>query len=123
MIDCKNAEYLKLQKVSDETFAGEIHPLLATGEQILTSYQSVRDGVVFTTQRIILITVQGLSGKRADYTSLPYRRIQSFSTQRTVLEMDREIVLLVEGLGRIKLKFLASVDTQWLCRLLARYVL
>lgn len=123
MIDCKNAEYLRLQKVSDETFAGEIHPLLTPGEQILTSYQSVRDGVVFTTHRIILVTVQGLSGKRVDYTSLPYRRIQAFSTQRTVLEMDREIIVLAEGLGQIKFNFAAYADTEWLCRLLARYVL
>ena len=123
MIDLKKTEFLKLRQISDDVFAGAIHPLLVGDERIITSYQSVRDGVVFTDRRIFFVVMRGLSGRRKDITALPYRSIRAFSLLRTTLDVDREILLELAGGGSVKLNFLPYVDTAWLCRLLGQYVL
>ena len=61
MIDFQNANYLKLRPVADNTFSGMIAPMFIEGEEIIQSFQSVRDGVVFTNKRIFAVNVQGLS--------------------------------------------------------------
>lgn len=123
MLDLKNAEFLKLHKVSDEAFAGDLHSMLIPGEQIITSCQSVRSGIVLTTKRMFFVEITGMSGRRIDITSLPYRNIRIFSHLRTALNVDREIGLSLVGGGFIKLNFTSDVDTDWICRLLGRYIL
>lgn len=75
MIDFNNASFLKLRPAKNETFYSMISELLIDGEQVLQSFQNVRDGVIFTTKRIFAINIQGLTGKKRDITSLPYSKI------------------------------------------------
>ena len=53
MIDFQNAVFLKLRPVADNTFSPVIQPMFIPGEEILCSFQTVRDGVVFTNQILI----------------------------------------------------------------------
>ena len=73
MIDFTNKTVFKL-KESDK-YATRVKELMIPGEEILMSFKSMRDGVVFTTRRIIAVNVQGLTGKKIDYTSLPYSKM------------------------------------------------
>ena len=73
MIDFKNASFVKLSKTNNSTYASAISGILIDGEEIVSTYQSMRDGVVFTNKRIVAINVQGITGKKKDFTSLPYR--------------------------------------------------
>lgn len=52
MIDFNNASFLKLKPVGENAFASMITPMFVEGEVILQSFQSIRDGVVFTNKRI-----------------------------------------------------------------------
>ncbi|MBR0443686.1 MAG: PH domain-containing protein, partial [Clostridia bacterium] len=76
MIDFNsNGFFARLKKVSNKEFGSVIDDFLINGEEIIGTYQSVRDGVVFTNKRIIAINVQGLTGKKKDFTSIPYSKI------------------------------------------------
>ena len=66
MIDFKNAAFLKMSRVNNNTFEKHIGPMLINGEEILQTFQAVRDGVVFTDKRIFAINVQGLTGKKKE---------------------------------------------------------
>lgn len=57
MIDFKNATFLKLKLMNNSEFEKVITPMLINGESIISSYKTVRDGVVFTNKRIISINV------------------------------------------------------------------
>ena len=81
MIDFKNGSVFKLKKVEDTKFGDELRPILIDGEKILGCYQDVRDHVVFTDKRIIAVNVQGLTGKKKDFTFLPYSKITVFSIE------------------------------------------
>lgn len=124
MIDFKNAEYLKLKPVDDSVFSNLITPMLVGNEKIVATYQGMRDGIVFTNMRIISINVQGLTGKKKDFTSLPYSKIQVFSVESSgVLDLDSELELWFSGLGKIKFEFVSKTDVAGLCRLISGYVL
>ena len=47
MIDFKNADFLKLKRVSNDTYAAMITPMFVSGETIIGSFQTIRNGVVF----------------------------------------------------------------------------
>ena len=98
--------------------------MLVSDETILGAFQSVRDGVVFTNKRIFAINVQGLTGKKKDFTSLPYSKIQAFSVETAgVLDLDSELELWFSGLGIVKFEFTGNADVSDICRMISEHVL
>ena len=105
MIDFNNAELVKLTPV-DENVAREVKDIFTDGEIIVGCYKAIRDYVVFTDKRLITINVQGITGKKKDFTSLPYKRIQAFSIETAgLLDLDSELELWFSGMGKITLEF------------------
>lgn len=124
MIDFQNASFLKLKPVGDNDFAGMISPMFVDGEQIIQSFRGVRDGVVFTNKRIFAINIQGLTGKKKDFTSLPYSKIQAFSVETAgILDMDSELELWFSGMGKVKFEFVAKADVSKICKMISEMVL
>ena len=71
---------------------GPIRQFLVDGEEVLSLFETLRDQLVFTNKRIVATNVQGLTGKRVDYTSIPYSKIQTFSIETSgVLDRDCEL--------------------------------
>jgi hypothetical protein len=123
MIDFKNPEFLKL-KSANGTFDSELSPLLVNGETIVASYKSIRDGVAFTNKRIFIINIQGMTGKKKDITSLPYSKIQAFSTETAgVFDMDSELEMWFSGLGKVKLEFTGNTNIANICKMISDYTL
>jgi len=124
MIDFKNASFLKLKPVNDSAYSAAINPMLVPGEQIIGTYKAMRDGVVFTTKRIIAVNVQGITGKKADYTSLPYSKIQAFSVETAgVLDLDSELELWFSGVGLVKFEFSGQSNVAEICRMISERAL
>ncbi len=112
MIDFENAEYLKLRPVKEDAFDALIRPMFVDGEEVIQCFQTVRDGVVFTNKRIFAINIQGLTGKKKDFTILPYSRVQAFSVD-----------LWYSGLGRIRFEFVSNANVAMICRTISERVL
>ena len=124
MIDFSNASFVKLRPVNDNAFEKMIAPILIDGDEIVRSFQSIRDGVVFTDKRIIAINIQGITGKKKDFTSLPYNKVQAFSVETAgAFDMDSELDLWFSGMGRIRLEFIGATDVAHLCKLISEKVL
>ena len=124
MIDFKNATFFKLKPVSDNDFASMITPMFAPGEQIIQTFRGIRDGVVFTNKRIITINVQGITGKKKDFTSLPYSKIQAYSVESAgVFDLDSELDLWFSGMGRVRFEFVARANVSEICRIISERVL
>lgn len=76
----------------------ELKGLLAPGEQVEVAFQLVRDQLVLTSKRVILIDRQGMSGRKVEFLSIPYRSIVRFSAETAgTLDMDGELKLWVTG--------------------------
>ena len=123
MIDFQNGSFIKLSKANPE-IGKEILPLLVNGEDIIGCYKGMRDYVVFTTKRIVSVNVQGITGKKKDFTSLPYSKIQVFSIETAgVLDMDSELELYFSGLGKVKFEFSGASDIVKIGQTIGAFVL
>lgn len=124
MIDFKNAQYLKLKQVNNNEFAGLITPILTQNEVIVSTYKSIRDGIVFTNKRIIAINVQGITGSKKDFTSLPYNKISAYSVETAgTFDLDSELELWFSGLGKVKFEFKSNANVAEICRIISTYTL
>ncbi|MFO8071323.1 MAG: PH domain-containing protein [Polyangia bacterium] len=107
MIDFKNKAFFKMKR--NKEYATKVESLLLPGEKIVDSYKSMRDGVVFTDKRIIALNVQGVTGKKKDYTSIPYSKIAAYSVESAgTFDFDSELEVFLSGLGKIKFEFKAE---------------
>jgi hypothetical protein len=124
VIDFSNGSVFKLNAANPEDIAPAVSPLLVQGEQIVSCFKAVRDFVVFTNKRLIAVNVQGLTGKKRDFTSLPYSKIQAFSIETAgTFDLDAELDLWFSGLGKVRLEFRGSADIRQLGQMIATYVL
>lgn len=124
MIDFNNAAYMKLSEISIEKIHQGINSILVDGENVLSAYQGMRDSVVFTDRRVIAVNVQGLTGKKIDFTSLPYKNIVAYSVETAgVFDLDTELELWFSGLGKVKFEFKESVNIQEIGKVIGSFVL
>lgn len=124
MIDFQNATIAKLREVPAKRFEGHLSGILVSGERIIGCYQGVRDYVVFTNKRMITVNVQGFTGRKQDFTSLPYSKVQAFSVETAgVFDLDCELEVWFSGLGKVRLEFLGNTDISAICRMIGEMVL
>jgi hypothetical protein len=124
MIDFKNGSVFKLSPVDPRELAESVAPLIVHGEEVLACFKAVRDSVVFTNKRLIAINVQGMTGKKKDFTSLPYSKVQAFSIETAgTFDLDAELSLWFSGLGLVRLEFKGRADIRQLSQMIAAYVL
>lgn len=106
MIDFQNGTFVKLKMVNRSDGVNLVQPLLIDGEGIISTNRGIRDYVIFTNKRIISVNVQGMTGKKKDFTSLPYAKISAFSVETAGhFDLDSELELWFSGLGKVKFEF------------------
>ena len=124
MIDFQNGSFIKLGPSDPAQAATELAPMLVEGEQVYLAFKGMRDSVIFTNKRMIAINVQGMTGKKRDYSSLPYSKIQAWSIETAgTFDLDAELELWFSGLGRVHLDFKGQVDIRTIGKLIAQHVL
>ena len=124
MIDFSNARFIKLGEVDNSKGIELVGDLLIEAEQVMSSYKGARDMVVFTNKRVIAVNIQGLTGKKVDYSSLPYSKLQAWSVETAgTFDRDTELEMYFSGLGKVRLEFNTRFDVQAFNRFLGSYVL
>jgi hypothetical protein len=123
MIDFKSDAVIKL-KPTDAKQAEICRPFLIDGEDIIAVFQGMRDRVVFTNKRIIAVNVQGITGKKIDFSSMPYSKVQVFSIETSgVFDRDCEIELYFSAVGKVKIEIAGSFDIIRFNKIISQYVL
>lgn len=88
-----NASEADKERVSDT-----LEKVLIPGESIELSYNILRDLVVFTSYRLILMDKQGITGKKRDFMSVPYKSISRFSVETVGnFDIDSEVNIYLSG--------------------------
>lgn len=81
-----------------EQVAKELEPVLIEGESVNLAYKLVRDLIVFTDYRLIIVDKQGVTGKKADYKTFPYKSISRFSVETAGhFDLDAELKIWISG--------------------------
>ena len=72
--------------------------LLVEGERVTHAFRVVRDSFVFTDRRLIIIDIQGMTGSKVDYRTIPYRATVGFSVETAgTFDFDAELKIWVSG--------------------------
>lgn len=102
----------------------DVHDLLVEGEQAVAAYKTFRDSAIFTTKRLIVRDAQGLTGKKVEVYSLPYSRIDMWSSENAgkLLDFNAELEMWTRA-GHIKIKLDKKIDIRKLDKLIAWAVL
>ena len=75
--------------------------LLGEREHVIQAYKWIRDLMIFTEFRLIIIDIQGPTGKKVEYHSIPYRSIRHFSVESTGhFDFEAELKIWVSGMGQ-----------------------
>ena len=115
-----------LKPIDPNMVRNEVQGMLIQNEQILYAFQTVRDQLVFTNMRIIAIDVQGITGKRKSFATMPYSKIQYFEIQTPgFMEIfpDSELFLMFSSGFTAKFEFKGKVDIGAIARLISGYCL
>jgi len=103
----------------------DLDAMLIEGEKLVRAFKIIRDLFIFTDQRLILIDKQGLTGKKAEYHSIPYRSISHFSVETAgTFDMDSELKIYILGnLNPIQREFRRGTDLTGVQKTLAHFIL
>jgi hypothetical protein len=124
MIGFSNGYLFKLSPCGLDEIDPAVPPLLLPDERIVACAKAVRDFVVFTGRRLIVVIVKRSTGRRRDLTSMPYAKIQTFSIETAgTPDLDAELELWFSELGRVRPEFKGSIDIQGIGRMLASFCL
>lgn len=102
----------------------EYAKLFGNGEQVFAAYLLVRDAILFTDRRLILIDKQGMTGRKVSYHSIPYRSISHFAVETAgTFDLDAELVIWISSNHEpIQKRFNRQVDIYEVQGILSHYV-
>jgi hypothetical protein len=115
-----NASEVDIQAVERD-----FEQIICPGEQIERAYKLIRDMLVFTDKRLILVDKQGVTGKKSEYHSIPYRSITHFSVETAGhFDLDAELKIWLSGTHEpISKQFKKDKSINDVQKTLASYVL
>lgn len=115
-----------LRPIELASVRNEVKGLMVQGEAPVAAFQTIRDQLVFTNKRIISIDVQGVTGMRKSFSSMPFSKVQFFSIQtQGFLELvpDSELLIMFSNGYTARFEFRGSVDIGAIGRMISAYVL
>jgi len=119
-----DSNLMNLKEIDLSQIRSEVSALLVEGEQPVAAFQTVRDQVIFTTHRIFVVNVQGITGKKTSYFSYPYSKVQYFGIETAgVIDIDSELVLAFSNGAKLSFDFKTNVDIRRISAMISGFIL
>ncbi|MCM5663962.1 PH domain-containing protein [Galbibacter mesophilus] len=113
-------------EISVEKLKEKYGRLLIESEEVELGFKLLRDVFMFTNKRLILIDVQGITGSKVEYKSMPYKNISRFSLETAgTFDLDAELKIWIssENVPSVSKRFNKSIDVYAVQRYLATKVM
>ena len=92
-------------------------------ETVFGSYKGLRDRLVITDKRIIVIDVQGITGKKKEFMFIPYSKIVAFAVESAgTIDLNSELKVWLSGIGGVKFNFTPKTDIFGIGRFLGQFI-
>ena len=113
-----------LKEINIEKVRKEVMNFLLRDEDIIQAFETIRDQVVFTTKRIFVINVQGITGKKIAYISYPYSKIQYFGIETAgMLDIDSELIIAFNDGNKLSFDSKRGVDIIEISKTISEFIL
>ena len=98
--------------------------ILLSGETVLAAFKTIRDTVFLTNYRFVYVNVQGITGKKIDIQSIPYKSIVRFSLETAgTFDLDADLKIWVSSAAApIEVKIGPKSDMIGIQQILAQHV-
>ncbi len=84
---------------------------LMEGERVRMEFKGMRDALIFTDVRMIVIDPQGIRGRKVALASIPWRSVTAFSVENSgTLDLDTELKVCGSGFDVCEVRFAKSTD-------------
>ena len=84
--------------ISENEARKKLSGVVLDTEEIDLAFKLVRDLIIFTNKRLIVIDKQGVTGKKTTYHSLPYKSISRFLVETTGhFDLDAELKIFISS--------------------------
>ncbi len=95
--------------------------ILLDEERVEAGFKVIRDTFIFTDIRLIIVDIQGMTGRKKEYLSIPYSKITMFSVESAGhFDLEAELKIWVGSHSTpIEKKFNTKVDVYDVQRILA----
>lgn len=101
----------------------EVEDILIEGERAEVAYKTIRDTAVVTNKRFIIADRQGITGKKVEVYTIPFKSIIMYSSENGgMLDLNAELEIWTKA-GRFKLNLNKKVDIRKLDRIIGKYIL
>jgi hypothetical protein len=112
-------------EINTKDIQQDLDALLVEGETLVRGFRIIRDLFIFTDKRLILIDKQGITGRKAEYHSIPYKSISHFSVETAgTFDMDAEMKIYITGhMSPIEREFKRGADIKGVQKTLAEFIL
>jgi len=103
----------------------EFSKVLASNERIEHAYQLIRDYFVFTDKRLVVVNIQGVTGSKKEFHSIPYKSVTHFSIETGgTFDLDAELKIWISSTAEpFSQKFNKRLSIFEVQAVLASYVL
>lgn len=119
-----DSSFINLKAITMKEVKPEVEELLVEDETIVCAFKTIRDQVIFTTNRIFVINVKGVTGKKVAYFSYPYSKIQYYGMETAgFLDIDSELILTFSNGHILQFDFKSNVDIRKINSVISKYVL
>lgn len=112
--------------VSPEDARKKLGSVILDSEDIDLAFKLVRDLVIFTDKRLIIVDKQGMTGKKTTYHSLPYSSISRFTVETSGhFDLDAELKIFISSAAEpaVSLQFTKDKHIETIQQALALAVL
>ena len=111
-------------EVDPKELENEFSDILSDQENIEAAFKIFRDKWVFTNKRLIMQDVQGMTGKKKEYHSVPYKSITHFLVETAgSFDSDCEIKIWISGNPKpLEKELKKGIDVIGLQKILASYI-
>ncbi|AQQ52187.1 PH domain-containing protein [Planococcus lenghuensis] len=97
--------------------------MLIAGEEAHVAYKTVRDVAVVTSKRLIIADRQGLTGKKVEIYTIPFKSIIMYSSENGgTFDFNAELEFWTKA-GKFKLNLDKKIDIRKLDKLIAEAIL
>ena len=102
----------------------EFQAWLIDGERVLAAFRTVRDTALLTNLRFIFVVVQGLTGSKKEFLSIPGRSVTRFSFETAgTFDLDADMKMWVSGAATpLEVKISRKSDPQHIHRLMTQLI-
>ncbi len=110
--------------IAETSVPTEVKEVFIEGEYSEAAYKTIRDVAVITNKRIIIADKQGITGKKVEVYTIPFKSIVMYSSENAhgMLNFNAELELWTRA-GKFKLNLKKDIDIRKLDRIIGQHIL